>query len=68
MGLLQVVLLAIPVLTGQLVLLGKEMSLGVQDMATTEAWGKMRMCQEEFDVPLAFQATGCWLWLELSSV
>lgn len=54
-------------IAGQCVLLGKEMSLAVQDMATTEALGKMRMCQEEFDVPLEFQATGCWLWLELSS-
>lgn len=54
-------LLAVPVLAGQPVLLGKEMSLGLPDMATTEAWGKMRMCQEEFDVPVEFQATGCWL-------
>lgn len=45
-------------------LLGKAISLGVQDMATTEALGKMRMCQEAFDVPLEFQATGCY---ELSS-
>lgn len=52
------VLLAI---AGQWVLLGKKISLAVQDMATTEALGKMRMCQEEFDVPLEFQATGCWL-------
>lgn len=38
------------------------MSLGAGD---TEAPGKMRMWQEEFDVPLAFQAAGCWLCLEL---
>lgn len=54
-------LLAIPVPHLAAVLLDKEMSLGVQDMATTEALGKMRMCQEGFDVPLEFQATGCWL-------
>lgn len=41
------------------------MSLGTQDMAAMGASGKMRMCQEEFDIPLAFQATGYWLCLEL---
>lgn len=35
-------------------------------MAVTGASGKMRTCQEEFDVPLAFQATVCWLCLELT--
>lgn len=33
-------------------------------MAATGASGKTWMCQEEFEVPLACQAAGCWLWLE----
>lgn len=42
------------------------MPLGARDMAAMGASGKMRTCQEECDVPLAFQATGCRLCLELT--
>lgn len=58
---LQVLLLGIPVPHQAAGASGQGDITGVQDMATTEALGKMRMCQEEFDVPLEFQATGCWL-------
>lgn len=42
------------------------MSLGARDMAAKGASGERRMCHEEFDIPVVFHATGCWLCLELT--